>query len=143
MLRHLISNDFIIVRKENHENEDTFEMSAQRNRQLCGLRNSHIVNLLGTLLKDSEVDGKVEEGFVYDAFKLALVYEYIFVDLEKEMDNRLLENRPYEEQELMLIMTRTYQLTKSASTVCTTWRVGESHMPPSVLATSTSVATIK
>lgn len=69
---------------------------------------------------DSEVDGKIEEGFTYDTFKLALVYEYIFVDLEKEMDNRLLENRPYDEQELMLIMTRTHLLMKSAFTDCTT-----------------------
>jgi|JI6StandDraft_1071083.scaffolds.fasta_scaffold16546_9 hypothetical protein len=48
LLRHLVSNDLVIVRKESHSSEDTFEMSAQRNRQLCGLRNSHIVNLLGS-----------------------------------------------------------------------------------------------
>lgn len=38
----------------------------------------------------------MEEGFLFDEYKLALVYEYIFVDLEKEMDNRLLEGRPYD-----------------------------------------------
>jgi hypothetical protein len=48
LLRHLVSGDYVIVRKENHSNEDTFEMSAVRNLQLRSLRNSHIINLLCT-----------------------------------------------------------------------------------------------
>lgn len=143
LLQHLVSGDLVVIRKESHDSEVTFNMSLQRNAQMRSMRNSHIVNLLGTLKSESEVDGKVDEGFFYDSHKISLVYEYIFVDLEKEIDNRLLENRPYDEQELMLIMTRNQRVIKSASTDYTTWKIGGFRILPSVPGTCTSAETIR
>ncbi len=52
------------------------------------------------------MDEKYDKGFLYDIAKVTLVYDYIYTDLQQEMDNRMLENYPYDEQELMLVMSR-------------------------------------